>query len=108
MEIETIQENEKQNSPKKGVYEIELKVGDGFRFGFGFGLGSFIWGVLLTGVIICGIYIYAELVMANNPLTQKSENSLNVGSENQKSKSMYITQPSQSDLEKMLKLNNGK
>jgi hypothetical protein len=57
MKIETKEQSEKLDSPIIGVYDIKLKVGDGMRFGFGFGLGIFLWGLLLSAIIVFGLWL---------------------------------------------------
>jgi len=62
MTIETLEENEKKESPVVGVYDIKLKVGDGVRFGLGFGLGMFLWAVLFCA----GIYfIFGTIILGS-------------------------------------------
>ena len=55
MEIQTLKEEDKQNSPILDVINVKLDVSDGIRFGFGFGLGMVIWGMIFCIITFLGV-----------------------------------------------------
>ena len=63
MQIESIKENDKPNSPVIWVDKIKLKVGDGVRLGFGFGIGMFLWGVLLTAIFMVSLIFVGNIIV---------------------------------------------